>query len=110
MRELVVTDNTVLLAAVEVELGSSERVRFRRVRLESWKLEEEFLWERRRLQNITSTPSLSVVKVLDTCPWEDVIPRSVFHNSYQGPAAGTRVTWFLIRNNPELTRLSFHKS
>ncbi|KAF9292793.1 hypothetical protein BGZ88_006107 [Linnemannia elongata] len=110
VRELVVTDNTVLLAALEVRLEELEGVRFRRVRLEDWKLEEEFWWEKRCLQDITSTPSSSAVKTLDTCPWKDVIPRSVFHDWYRGPAARTRATWFLIRNNPGLKGLSFHKS
>ncbi|KAF9139626.1 hypothetical protein BGX30_007680 [Mortierella sp. GBA39] len=39
-----------------------------------------------------------------------MIPRSVIRQLYQGPAARTRATWFLIRNNPGLVRLSFHKS
>ncbi|KAF9538817.1 hypothetical protein EC957_006189 [Mortierella hygrophila] len=115
VRELAVTDNTVLLAAVEAGLGRLEGVRFRRVRfqkarLKRWKLEEEFWWERKCLQDTTSTLSISAVKVLDTCPWEDVIPRSVIRQLYQGSAARTRATWFLIRSNPGLVRLSFHKS
>ncbi|KAG9066996.1 hypothetical protein KI688_012908 [Linnemannia hyalina] len=34
----------------------------------------------------------------------------VIRQLYQGPAARTRATWFLIRSNPGLVRLSFHKS